>query len=63
MIEIIFWGLLLLLILIIGLMFFSVVVAYASQIAYRDPNFRHCPDCSEQDCFECSCDRDCCEGK
>ena len=39
MIEIILWGLLLLLILIIGLMFFSVVVTYASQAAYVSPDY------------------------
>ena len=39
MIEIILWGLLLLLILVVGLMFFSVVVAYASQAAYVSPDY------------------------
>lgn len=63
MIELLIIGVLLLLVIFVGLMMFSIIVAYASQAAYIDPDYRHCLDCDELDCFECSCDRDCCEGK
>ena len=52
MIELLVVGVLLLLVIFVGLMMFSVIVAYASQAAYLEPSCKHCLDYDDQDCCE-----------